>query len=320
MDLHRINLNLLVVLDTVLDVKNVTQAAKKLFITQSAISNNLQQLRDIFNDELLIREKNHMVLTDFAKELQPRLNQVLEDLNNIIQSKEFDPKTSNKRFRIGMEDYMATLILPPLICMLQNEAPNIQIEVCPTSTSDHEDLFEFDLSLMGTGYGPPLPSVMQKKLLFTDTGVCVMSCHHPLAKAKEITEEDYLRYKHIGMRSYSKFPSDPVPLHFIKVDLGHLSSQRQMQVNVPFIPAFFNTLKKSTMLIGNTMKNITLSTEIYGIVVKESPNKRVRRFETHIVWHKRYENDIANQWLRNKISEIGQKVQKALDTNTPLYK
>lgn len=57
MDLHRINLNLLVALDALLLEQSVTLAAKKLFITQAAMSNNLQQLREIFKDDLLIREK-----------------------------------------------------------------------------------------------------------------------------------------------------------------------------------------------------------------------------------------------------------------------
>ncbi len=320
MDLHRINLNLLVVLDTVLDEKNVTNAAKKLFITQSALSNNLQQLREIFKDELLIREKNHMVLTGFAKELQPRLNQALQDLNCVMQSKEFDPKTSNKRFRIGMNDYMAALILPLLICVLQDEAPNIQIDVRPISSSNHEELLEIDLGLMGI-YGSPLPSVMQKKLFFTDTVVCVMSCHHPLAKVKKITAKDYLRYKHIGMRTFRMFPSDPVPSYFRIAKLGDIDSQRDVQVNVPFITAFFNVLKRSNILISSIMKCMTLSVDVSGIVIKEYPLKvRTPVFDAHMVWHKRYENDIAHLWLRNIISEIGEKVQKGIDTNTSFYK
>lgn len=317
MNLHRINLNLLVALDALLDEKNVTRAAKKLFLSQSALSNNLQQLREIFENELLVREQNHMVLTGFAKELQPKLHQILKDINGIMKDKEFDPKTSNKRFKIGMNDYMAALILPPLICMLQDEAPNIQIDVRPISLSD-EEYVGYDLSILGI-YGPPLPSVMQKKLLFNDTTVCIVSSHHPLAKAKKITPGDYLRYKHIAMRNFRAFPSDPVPSHYHKADLGDIDSQRDVQVNVPFLTAFFNVLKRSNVLITSMMKCMTLSIDTSGIVIKDYPLKSPV-FEAHMVWHKQYENDIAQQWLRNKIIEIGKKIQKSLDTNTPFYK
>ncbi|MCX7123961.1 MAG: LysR family transcriptional regulator, partial [Gammaproteobacteria bacterium] len=82
-DLYRLNLNLLVALDVLLAEQSVTQAAKKLFMTQAAMSNNLQQLREIFKDELLIREKNRMTPTSYATSLQSRLHEILEELRSV---------------------------------------------------------------------------------------------------------------------------------------------------------------------------------------------------------------------------------------------
>ena len=82
-DLYRINLNLLVALDILLAEGSVTRAANKLFLTQAAMSNNLQQLREVFKDELLIRDKNRMVPTSYAISLQPRLHEVLEQLRSV---------------------------------------------------------------------------------------------------------------------------------------------------------------------------------------------------------------------------------------------
>lgn len=69
MNLSRINLNLLVVLDVLLKERHVTKASHILHVTQSTISASLNQLRTLFKDELLIREKNQMLLTPKARML-----------------------------------------------------------------------------------------------------------------------------------------------------------------------------------------------------------------------------------------------------------
>src|SRR4051812_29769674 len=107
-ELYRINLNLLVALDVLLAEQSVTKAAKKLFLTQAAMSNNLQQLREIFKDDLLIREKNGMILTSYALDLQPKLHQVLEELRTVVLAgQRFVPELSQRTFKVGMTDYMS---------------------------------------------------------------------------------------------------------------------------------------------------------------------------------------------------------------------
>ncbi len=113
MNLYRINLNLLVALDILLAEQNVTRAAGKLFISQAAMSNNLQQLREILNDELLVRKKNKMLLTNYARTLHPKLRNVLEELTSIIDhDNRFDLTTCDRKFKIGISDHWATLIFP----------------------------------------------------------------------------------------------------------------------------------------------------------------------------------------------------------------
>src|SRR3990167_7170427 len=124
MNLHRINLNLLASLDILLQERSVTRAAERAFITQSGMSNTLQQLREIFKDKLLMREKNGMALTSFAKELQPQLHRVLQELGSlVINCRCFDPKKSTRVFKIALSDYLSALLLPKLLRVLKTHAP-----------------------------------------------------------------------------------------------------------------------------------------------------------------------------------------------------
>lgn len=304
MDLYRINLNLLIALDKLLAEQSVTNAAKQIFITQAAMSNNLQQLREIFKDELLLREKNHMVLTGFAKELQPKLHRVLQDLGSLIScGQKFKPETSKRVFKIGMSDYMIALILPKLICMLQRIAPNIKINAISINHLASVEPFEKEEYDLGIGKVYDLPASIQKQLLFKDSVVCILNRQHPLASKKKITLKDYLAHKHIAVCS-----NDPHFPSIIEQALAKLNLQRDIQVNVPFIVPIFKLIERSNNLIGTIIKCITLPyNDNHCFVIKTLPFK-IPEIEFNLAWHKRFDNDLGHQWLRDQIIEIGKTI------------
>ena len=86
MNTLKLNLNLLRSLDVMLREKNITNAGKKLFLSQSAMSNSLNQCRELFHDELLIRGPNGMELTPMARDIQKRLSAILRDVNDMLSS------------------------------------------------------------------------------------------------------------------------------------------------------------------------------------------------------------------------------------------
>ena len=86
MNLSKINLNLLVALDALLTERHVTRAAQKVFITQSAMSVALAQLRELLGDELLVRRHKEMVPTPRALVLQPEVSRLLCDIKNVTGS------------------------------------------------------------------------------------------------------------------------------------------------------------------------------------------------------------------------------------------
>ena len=306
MDLYRINLNLLIALDVLLEEQNVTLAAKKIHITQAALSNNLNQCREIFNDKLLIREKNQMSLTNFSRELQPKLRRVLHELGGLVMSSQhFNPETSKRVFKIGMSDYMSAIILPKLTEILEKTAPNIKINVVSTSHLNSITSFErgeYDLAI---GKVSNIKSPVRKELLFHDSAVCILNPKHPLARKQKITLKDYLSLQHVSVRAIHQSLS-PV----IDQTLSKMGHQRNTEISLPYMLPVFNVIKKSHHLIATILKSVALlHADNYKYVIKPLPFK-IPPIEYYLAWHQQFDDDAGHAWLRDQLISIGKSLLK----------
>lgn len=128
MDTSQLDFNLLVTLDTLLAERNVTHAARRLNMSQPALSTRLARLRDIFDDPLLIPAQRGMVPTQKAMELQPRLHDALEAVRRAVAADSaFDPSRAKGTIRVAATDYTQSALLLPLLRTLRQEAPGLRI-------------------------------------------------------------------------------------------------------------------------------------------------------------------------------------------------
>ena len=120
-NLSTIDLNLLIALDALLETRSVTAAAKRMHLSQPAMSRTLGRLRDQLDDPILVREGRRMVPTPYATALRPRLRDALHRLNRLLRERgEFDPGTSDDCFRLCCLD-IAQLVFLPTGRRLMNE-------------------------------------------------------------------------------------------------------------------------------------------------------------------------------------------------------
>ena len=127
-DLARIDLNLLIALQVLLEEKNVSRAANRLFITQPAMSKTLARLRDVFNDPLFTRSSHGMRPTPRALELQRDLERVLQDIQQLLVDGDFDPARYRGELTIAISEYIGVWLLPALVARLQFLAPGITLK------------------------------------------------------------------------------------------------------------------------------------------------------------------------------------------------
>lgn len=126
---QHLDLNLLVALDVLLDEQNITRAAGRLHMTQSATSGVLNRLRTYFEDDLLTQVGRKMRPTPLAEELREPVRDVLMKIQTSIARRPVDePATSKRHFRIMASDYVINVMLKDALQTVHLQAPNMTFE------------------------------------------------------------------------------------------------------------------------------------------------------------------------------------------------
>ena len=125
-----LDLNLLLAFQMLLEERSVTRAARRLNVSQPAMSAALARLRDYFGDELLVAHGKQMHPTVHAESLAEPVARFLRDVDALLtRSASFDPATSQRRFRIVASDYITTSVICPMLERLASSAPGIRLEI-----------------------------------------------------------------------------------------------------------------------------------------------------------------------------------------------
>jgi DNA-binding transcriptional LysR family regulator len=143
MDLHGFDLNLLIALDALLAEKSVTNAGRRIHLSQSAMSGVLARLRHALNDKLLVASRGGMTLTPLAESLVEPVRSILEQVHRtIIVNVPFDPATSRRVFTIAASDYAVTVLLTDALRRISSEAPGVTVVIIPLRerTAESDDL------------------------------------------------------------------------------------------------------------------------------------------------------------------------------------
>lgn len=156
-ELAKIDLNLLISLQILIEEGSVSRAAGRLFITQPAMSKTLSRLRQVFNDPLFTRSSHGMQPTPRAEELAADLANILGDINQLVTGTEFDPASFNGEITLALSEYIGVTLLPALAPRLQSQAPRLRIRIITRVENQLEKLaqgnLDFALQIRRANYG-----------------------------------------------------------------------------------------------------------------------------------------------------------------------
>jgi len=134
MRLEKLDLNLLVVMESLIDTQSVSRTAYELNVSQPTVSAALKRLRDYFDDELFVPVGRSMIPTPKSDELASAISELLNLARfRIVRSVSFDPKESSRRFKIIASDYMFDVILAETLTNINQVAPNLEFDILPVS-------------------------------------------------------------------------------------------------------------------------------------------------------------------------------------------
>lgn len=136
---RNLDLNLLRVFDVLMEERNVTQAARRLNMSQPSCSNALDRLRNALDDRILERQGHKMVPSRFAEAFWPRVRQSLDDLGaGLTELQSFAPENLTGHLRLGMDPYSAAAFGAAVSSRILNDAPNTRLSLVPLDLNSIE--------------------------------------------------------------------------------------------------------------------------------------------------------------------------------------
>lgn len=295
--MERLNLNLLRSLAVLLEQRNVTHAAEQLHLTQSAMSRQLAQLRDYFNDPLLVREGNDYLLTALAQRLKPRLQSIIAQLDGLRDDSQFNPLQCQRSFTFASTDYVANFIFPDVITHLCSQAPGINLEYRIWQTDWLNSLGSLPIDFTTTMVSE-VPDNLYGIHLGSDEPVLLMGSLHPLLRQETLTLNDLLAYPYVRISSGGDKDS------FFDHHLRQQGHKRRINYEVPFYTSAFNVISRTSLLLIVPRHIAFNASRVHAVSWREMPIDGRPTHDYYLLWHSIHHHDPAHRWTRELIAGI----------------
>lgn len=298
MDLNKVDLNLFVVLDSIYSESSLSGAAKRLYVTQPAISASLARLRDVFDDPLFIRSGRRMVPTPTTESIIGQVRDALSLMRTSIdKSYHFVPEKEQKTVRLSMNDLTENWILAKLYKVLEKDAPNMTLQILQLNR--REALKSLSAGQLDLVLDAPVMTSDQlgHVPLLEGRYICVVREGHPILN-EELTLEKYLDLPHI-----------------------HISSRRTGSGYVDYALEKLNVKRRVVVRSQHylTVPQLVTQTDLVATLPSSYANIPGTRtlelpFElepqgTHLYWHHTRDSDPAIQWLKSIIMSLAAEEQ-----------
>ena len=298
--LRNADLNLLVYFAVLVEEKSITKAARRLHLTQSALSRVLRRARDLFDDDLLVRMNNTYQLTPRGQNILEELAVVLPQIDKLISGADFDPENETASFRITAADSL-THLYAPHFAQRHVKTPNLVFGFMTYSEDRYRELEDGSRDLVLDADFKSLPSGMQKEELFRDTTVCAVAKDSPYKNAIRMSE--YLAAKHIAVNILDE--RQPT----LDAALTRLGLARDCALIVPYFSVALRAVA-GTNLIATLPRHMSTCLVDRKAVRFVRPPREIESFRYIMVWHKRQHADPRSVWLRQTIRDITAKLRE----------
>ncbi|CAN7389717.1 LysR family transcriptional regulator [Massilia sp. LjRoot122] len=294
---HTIDLNLLSVFQEVYRERQISSAAKRLGLSQSAVSNALARLRRAFGDELFVRTAAGMqptpLATQMAEPIGVAMAQVALALN---QRSRFDPASSQRRFVLAMTDVGEIYFMPALIERCRLLAPQVDISSVRAGTLALKEEMEGGRVDLAVGPFEDISEALYQRQLFRQPYVTMFRKGHPLGKG-EVMLARFVKAEHMLVDA-SESPYDRINALLARAGIGPA-----VRFRVPHFTAVPYMVASSDLVVTVPQKLAERAAGPFGLewIV---PPLALPPLQTNVFWHRRYNQDPGNQWLRGLLAEV----------------
>jgi len=297
---RELELRHLQIFEVLLHERSLTKAARVLDLTQPALSKTLARLRLYFDDPLFVRVAMRMEPTAKALELAAPVRGIFERMRALrTDHAAFDPRTSDRKFKVFMTDAAQVKLLPALLNLLCKEAPRIQVQAINCDLQ-HLDLWlESGLVDLAAGSFPSLLHGIRRQFLWRECYAAVARKDHPRLRGTASLEA-FINEKHALVSA-------------VGTGHEHLAAEHTLQALIPAeniictLPTFVSAAhiaKHSDVIVtlprGFLAESVVADLDLQFIVVPiELPQIEIAQY-----WHERFHRDPGHQWFRSVLRNL----------------
>ncbi|MGO4714719.1 LysR family transcriptional regulator [Bradyrhizobium sp. 2TAF24] len=296
MHLSRIDLNLFLVFDAIYSEGGVTAAARRLNLTQPAISHALARLRDQLGDPLFTRQGRSLAPTPAARRMIGPVRLAIQGLRGTLAGAgSFQPATARHSFTLGMRDLLETWLLPELATRLHAAAPQIDLAVVKVSRRELEMELAAGTIDAAVDVLLPLSRAVQRTRLADEPLRVLARRGHPRI-GKQLTLKRYLTEDHVMVSARRR------GLALEDLELARDGHQRNVRLRCQHYFAAARVVADTDLLCTLTAPVARILGEALPLQVLRFP-LTTQRFDLFLYWHGQAEADPANRWLRQTVLE-----------------
>jgi DNA-binding transcriptional LysR family regulator len=289
------DLNLLVVFEALhCEQGNVSRAAKRVGLSQSAMSHALNRLREMLDDPLFVKQGHRMHPTSRALALAPVISDWLENIRGQLNPPEFDPATIQQEINIAIPEHLERLVLPALLGFLRQQAPGLHLHSRPVPMAQLNEAFaqgRIDMAIIGNDWEP---KESYQHCLLTDSRFVYVYDARQLQFAESVSLAELAAVPQLAS-NYSHKTATIIDNYFS----GHGLTRHIMATSggITAIPAI---LAECPML--SILPEIMIADHpLFESLVRRPFEPDNVRATLHLVWHKLHEHDDVHRFVRDWI-------------------
>lgn len=296
---RNIDLHLLECFTMLMREQNVSRAAERMGLSQSAMSEALGRLRERFADPLFVRGRRGMQPTPRAQELLAKVFDVSERLRDLVEEgATFSARSCTRRFRLVASDYVQLLLMPGLVTRLAEAAPDASVDVLPIHIRRVPDALESGEADLAIAYFVDPPAGLKRRQLLRERFVGVARRGHPAIHA-DLTVKELAALRHVSVA--------PSGLNYfsgaLDAALERRGLRRQLVATSPHFLLAATLVAETDLVLVLPMRAARglvrrLPLSLFELPVELPP------VQTGMYWHMRTHDSPAHAWLRGLVHEV----------------
>lgn len=294
-------LSLVPVFDAIMSERNLSKAAQRLGVTQSAVSQALARLRALAGDDLFERTGRGVRPTPRALEMSGHVQAALTHVSAAFAPKSINVHTLQRTFVLDIGAGFDALILPALVEELSRRAPGVRLVVSNTRGSDLLNELKFGETEIAFDFQSSDAPGIRSQLVGRGSAVALARPGHPALK-KGMTKELYLELPHVAL-AWARAPA----VSGVAKEQGRIGLEPKVAVSVPTLMTLGAVVSSSNLIATTSAVVGTLLEERYQLQTFPLPF-RFPPLTLYQLWHARFDGDAAHSWLRETIKALSERV------------